>query len=63
MGNAAIALPGPGDGRELVSPIVGLAARTEQQGMTGRSIETSVERRHARRQQLNLRMADRPMLA
>jgi hypothetical protein len=46
---AAIALRGANDRREIVSLVVNPAARTEQQGMTGGSVETSVERRDARR--------------
>ena len=63
MRHAATALWAAGDRREIESLVVSPAARTEQQGMTGGSIETSVERRDARRQQLDLSVADRPVLA
>src|SRR5260370_35840203 len=40
MGNAAVVLHRSRDGVQIVSSIVGHAARTEQQGVTGRSIAT-----------------------
>lgn len=60
MRHAGVVVGNAGDRLEIVSPVVGRAARTEQQGMTGRSIETSVERRYPRRQELDLGVADRP---
>jgi hypothetical protein len=55
--NSAVAVHGAGHSAEIVRLVMGQAARTEQQGMTGGSIETSVERRDTRRQQLDLGMA------
>jgi hypothetical protein len=62
MGHAAIALDDAGDRIEIVSFTLGLAARTEQQGVAGRSIETSVECRDPGRQQLDLGVGNRPVL-
>ena len=59
--NPAVAVDNAGDRAEIIRPVMGGAARTEQQGMTGGSIETLVERRHPCRQQLDLGMADRPV--
>src|SRR6516164_2527543 len=47
--NACIALDSAGHGTEIVLSILGHAARTEQQGVAGRSIETLIERRYPRR--------------
>ena len=63
MRDASIIPHGSRYDSQIVSFIVGHTARTEQQSMTGRSIETLVERRNARRQQLDLRVADGPVLA
>jgi hypothetical protein len=49
VGNAAVILRGSRYRVQIVGSIVGQAARTEQQGVTGRSIETLVERRDPRR--------------
>ena len=59
--NPAVAVDNAGDRAEIIRPVMGGAARTEQQGMTGGSIETLVERRHPCRQQLDLGMADCPV--
>lgn len=45
---------------QIVNFAVMLAARTEQLRVAGRSIKTSVQRRDAPRQQLDLGMRDRP---
>ena len=63
MGHAAAI----GGGAEHRGQVVGFAlmpaARTEQLRMAGGSIKTSVQRRDARRQELDLRMRDGAIFA
>ena len=61
--NAAIVLHRSGHRVQIVISIVGHAARTEQQGVTGSSIETLVQGGDPRRQQFDLRVADRAVFA
>ena len=50
IGHSAITLDSTRDRLQLVGLILGLAARTEQQSMTGSSIETPIESGYPRRQ-------------
>ena len=60
--NLTVVIDRANDRFEVVGSIVDLAARTEQQGMAGGSIETSIECGDPRRQQLDLGVADRAVL-
>src|SRR5204862_1265399 len=63
VGDAAALDGGAEHDRQIAGFTLGPAARTEQLRMAGGSIKTSVQRRDARRQELDLRMRDGAIFA